>query len=117
MKYITITSFCFLLLSITSCKSNKKTTEAEPVHQAEMTKRSGQQSREKPNQRSGQPPSIDEMFKMDINTDGLLAKTEVKGRLLRDFDIIDTDRDGFISRKELENAPKPERGQRPPRNQ
>lgn len=62
------------------------------------------------------PPSIDKLFKqMDINKDGQLAKAEVKGSLANDFDKVDTNNDGFISREELEKAPKPPRGQRPPR--
>lgn len=63
------------------------------------------------------PPSVDEIFKMDTNQDGQLSKSEVKGPLLNDFDKIDTDGNGFISRTELENAPKPQQGQRPPRRQ
>jgi len=53
---------------------------------------------------------------MDSNNDGKLAKSELKGRILEHFDEINTDGDGFITRTEFENAPKPERGQgRPPR--
>lgn len=59
-------------------------------------------------QRGNRPPSPDQLFQMmDANKDGLLAKSEVKGPLSRDFDKVDTDNDGFISKKELETAPKP----------
>ena len=64
----------------------------------------------------GQRPSIDDIFKMDTNNDGLLSKKEVNGPLEREFDNIDTNGDGYISKEELTNAPKPERGQRPSRN-
>jgi Ca2+-binding EF-hand superfamily protein len=47
---------------------------------------------------------------MDANGDGKLSKKEVKGPLQRDFAKVDTNEDGFITEKELENAPKPERG-------
>ena len=56
-----------------------------------------------------QPPSVEEIFKMDTNGDSLLSRSEIKGPLLNDFDKVDTNRDGFISREELKNAPKPGR--------
>ena len=59
------------------------------------------------------PPTFKELIKeMDANEDGKLAKDEVKGPLKDKFDTIDTDEDGFISEKEFENAPKPERKKR-----
>lgn len=61
------------------------------------------------------PPSVEEIFKMDANKDGLLSKSEVNGPLQNNFARIDRDGDGFITRKELENAPKPPRGQAPPK--
>lgn len=68
-------------------------------------------------QRRGGVPSIEEVFKMDTNGDGKLSKSEVKGRLLTDFDKFDTNGDGFITREEFQNAPKPNGGgPRPPRN-
>jgi len=54
------------------------------------------------------PPSAKEILKqMDDNKDGKLSEAEVKGPLKEDFNKIDTDEDGFISKKELEKAPKP----------
>lgn len=47
---------------------------------------------------------------MDANNDGLLSKSEVKGPIANDFDAIDTNGDGYISKEEFEAAPKPERG-------
>jgi len=58
------------------------------------------------------PPSVDEIFKMDVDSDGFLSKSEVKGRLLEDFEKFDTDGNGLISRAEFENAPRPERKRR-----
>lgn len=55
------------------------------------------------------PPSFDKLLsKMDANEDGKLETSEVKGPLKQDFSKIDTDGDGFISKYELENAPKPQ---------
>ena len=52
------------------------------------------------------PPSIDEIFEMDANGDGKLAKSEIKGKLAKNFDKIDTDGDGFITRAELKKGQK-----------
>jgi len=67
------------------------------------------------NRKSQKQPSVDEIFKMDQDGDNRLSKTEVKGRLLKSFSKVDTNNDGFLSREEVKNAPKPSRGQRPPR--
>ena len=83
-----------------SCKSNQN--DATTQNQ----RRGGQQG----------PPSIDQLFEMDQNGDGFLAKDELKGRILNDFDKIDINGDGLLSREEMENAPKPQRGQRPQRS-
>ncbi|CDF78882.1 hypothetical protein BN863_11700 [Formosa agariphila KMM 3901] len=65
----------------------------------------------------GGPPSFEKLLaEMDSNGDGKLSKSEVKGPLETDFYKLDTDKDGFISKTELEHAPKPERGQRPPKS-
>jgi len=65
--------------------------------------------------RRGGPPSIEETMKMDADGDGMLSLSEVKGPLKNDFDKIDSNKDGYLTKEELENAPKPERGQGPPR--
>ncbi|SKB73260.1 CREC-EF hand family protein [Maribacter arcticus] len=55
-----------------------------------------------------EPPTFTELLKqMDKNEDGQLSKNEVKGPLKNDFDKIDADEDGFITKEELEKAPKP----------
>ena len=71
----------------------------------------GQQG-QMPNER----PSIDQLFQdMDIDQNGQLSRSEVRGPLQRDFDRIDTDNNEFLSRFELENAPAPQ-GQGPAMN-
>ncbi|MCH3884880.1 EF-hand domain-containing protein [Tenacibaculum aquimarinum] len=88
--------------TLTSCKS---TTETE-----NNTSKRQQQDR----QRGGERLSTDQIFaQMDTNKDGKLSKTEVKGPLAKGFSDIDKNEDGYISKEELENAPKPERRQRP----
>lgn len=101
MKNILV--FSFLIILATGCSSQKAMSSDEKNQQHDGRKK---------------PPSIDDVFKMDSNNDGLLSKDEVEGPLQRDFDNIDSNSDGFITREELEKAPKPERGprgQRPPR--
>lgn len=75
--------------------------------------------------RNGQGPDITRLLaEMDSNADGKLSKSEAKGPFLNNFGKIDTNKDGFLSREELANAPKPEErsggrpgggGQRSPR--
>jgi Ca2+-binding EF-hand superfamily protein len=62
-------------------------------------------------QRKGQqPPTAAQLIKeMDANKDGKLAEDELKGPIKEDFTRIDTDKDGFLSLKELQEAPKPDR--------
>jgi Ca2+-binding EF-hand superfamily protein len=68
-----------------------------------------------PQGKEGQkPPTIEELFKqMDKNKDSKLSKKEVNGPLKDDFDKIDLDKDGFITKEEMKKAPKPEGKPRP----
>ncbi|MGH1384218.1 YHYH protein [Kordia sp.] len=61
----------------------------------------GRNNRERPN-------VAQIMEHMDKNGDGKLSKKEVKGPLQRDFSKVDANDDGFITKDELENAPKPQ---------
>lgn len=71
---------------------------------------------QRPSGRKGGAPNFSQLLaEMDTNKDGKLSKSEVQGPLQRDFATIDSNDDGFITKVELENAPKPERGQRLPR--
>ena len=67
-------------------------------------------------QNDRQPPkrlTVNEAFKlMDSNEDDLLTKEETKGPLNSDFEKLDTNKDGYISRKELADAPQPNRKRR-----
>ncbi len=102
----------FALMALTTaCSSQKKTT---PTSEESATTTRAERPDRQRNQQG--PPSMEKVFEMDTNKDGKLSKAEVKGPLLNDFSKIDTNADGFISKEELEKAPKPQRGQRPPRN-
>ncbi|WP_234971636.1 CREC-EF hand family protein [Mesonia phycicola] len=60
-----------------------------------------------------EPPTFAKLIEeMDANEDGKLSEDEVKGPLKENFSTIDTDEDGFITEKEFEDAPKPERKER-----
>ena len=45
---------------------------------------------------------------MDANKEGKLSTTEIKAPLNEDFAKVDTNKDGFITKEELNKAPKPE---------
>lgn len=96
--------FSLLVLGIAmfiSCKSNGQSNSNERPSRDEQ---GGQ------GDRKGSRPSIDEIFEMmDADKNSLLEESELKGPLKNDFATIDTDEDGFITKEELEAAPKPER--------
>ena len=109
MRNILIAIFVLSLsFSCGTQKSTANTTQEEPQ----------QRSQERGPERGqrGQRPSVEEVFKMDKNGDGKLGKDEVQGRLLQAFDRFDANKDGFITKAEFENAPRPDRRQGPPRN-
>ncbi|MEL7270890.1 MAG: EF-hand domain-containing protein [Bacteroidota bacterium] len=66
------------------------------------------------NRRPDGPPSIEQLMEdLDADGDERLSKKEVKGPLKRDFAKLDLDEDGYLTKEELEKAPKPKRrGQR-----
>jgi hypothetical protein len=64
---------------------------------------------------NGRPSTSDILAQLDINKDGKISKDEAKGPLLQDFTVIDKNKDGFITKKELENGAKGGNKQRPPR--
>ncbi len=67
------------------------------------------------NRDEGQAPNVTDLLtQMDTNKDEKLSKPEAKGPLLNDFSKIDKNNDGFLTKEELESAPRPERGA--PRN-
>lgn len=118
MKYLVIT-LVGISLAI-SCKTNKTETydAAESNVQTRAAERGGSATSGDRSERRGRrvPPSIDEVFKMDVDGDGRLAQSEVADSpMSRNFSKIDTNGDGFITREEFNNAPKPEKGQHPRR--
>jgi Ca2+-binding EF-hand superfamily protein len=61
-------------------------------------------------ERPHKPPTFSELLKdLDKNEDGKLSAAEIKGPLKDDFEKIDTNEDGFITKEELDKAPKPKR--------
>lgn len=55
-------------------------------------------------------PDTDKVFKdLDTNEDNKISLMEAKGPLKKDFNKIDSNEDGFITKEELEKAPKPKR--------
>lgn len=53
-------------------------------------------------------PSVKEIFKMmDKNNDEKISTSEAEGPIKHDFSIIDTNKDGFITKVELKKGPKP----------
>lgn len=95
--------FSILVLGIAmfiSCKSNGQSNSNERPSRNEQ----GGQGDKK-----GPPPNADEIFEMmDADENGLLEESEIKGPLKNDFLKIDTNEDGYISKEELEESPKPE---------
>lgn len=60
-----------------------------------------------PEGRGGEPPSPEQIMQhMDSDGDGSISKNEARGPLARDFDRLDTDRDGVITSEELKAAPR-----------
>ena len=57
------------------------------------------------NKQGKERPNVEQLIiEMDDNKDGVLSKLEVKGPLLTDFDKIDLDKNGFLSKEELQKA-------------
>ena len=72
------------------------------------------QAQDHPKKGPKKPPTFEELQKkMDTNKDGKLAKSEVKGPLLKDFDKIDLNKDGYLTKEELNKAPKRKGGRIP----
>ncbi|WP_199269609.1 hypothetical protein [Formosa sp. L2A11] len=114
-KIILLGTFVCLMMACQS-KKNKK-SESQEANKTEHSMPDKGHSEGHKDRRPDGPPTFDKLIsEMDANKDGKLEQSEVKGPLVNVFSKIDTDGDGFISKSELENAPKPEGegGQRPP---
>lgn len=106
MKNVII-AVIFMALAF-SCNTQKTATNTTETTASSATQKRSQQ---------GGPPSYSKLLtEMDANKDGKLSESEVQGPLQNEFAKIDSNSDGFISETEFENAPKPQRGQRPSRN-
>lgn len=99
-------SFKFLLLIsllpvLHSCKSQAtdNSQQDRPVNDRSTAGRSG----------GGRPTADEIIVMMDVNKDNLIELNEAEGPIKNDFETIDADDDGFITKEELENAPKPDR--------
>jgi len=111
MRSIVTISIVVLMIACKSehkkdIKTHKKSSDKEKVDGHGKKHGHGEHGHKK-------PPTFSQLLAhMDENKDGQLAKAEVKGPLSNDFDAVDTDKDGLISKVEFDKAPKPDRGQR-----
>ncbi len=114
MKKLLIAAFAILVAM--SCGTQKQVSApaAPEAPQSVQPRGNGERGGQRPPGQRGQRPSVDEVFKQDTNGDGKLSRDEVQGRMQRAFDRFDVNKDGFITREEFENAPRPERRQGPP---
>ncbi|MDO6596708.1 YHYH protein [Oceanihabitans sp. 2_MG-2023] len=91
LKFVILLLFSILLVN---CKQNTTKSVEEIAPQKE----------------ENQGPTTKNLLdEMDADKDGKLSNSEVKGPLLNDFSKIDKNNDRFLSKEELENAPRPER--------
>ena len=105
MKKLLMIAYTLLLFA--GCSSKKDAVAETRTNDRERSERDKNRER----------PSIDEIFKMDTNNDGMLSKAELEDSpMVRNFERMDANSDGFITRTEFENAPRPQRGQRKRRN-
>jgi len=75
-------------------------------------KRPQRQGNNKPDERRGPPKPEELMQKFDTNNDGKISKEEAPKRMLRDWDRLDKNKDGFIEEHEIKP---PKRQGEPPR--
>lgn len=112
-KFLVCVSVVIFSIGCKSQKAEEQVYSSDPV---EQRNRPSNGEKGQKGERPDGPPSADALIKkMDANGDGVLSQSEVKGKLAEDFSSIDTDNDGVLSKLEIENAPRPERGQKSPR--
>ncbi len=90
----------------------KNTTLIIAVSLITMNTILGQEMERQNNRHDGPPPVEKIMRDLDTNNDGKIALSEVKGPLKNDFENIDVNEDGFLSKKELKQAPRPKRNKK-----
>ena len=102
----------FVVLTFGACKSTKDAVEENATQSTEVSTREATPRGEGQRGPRGQR-DIGQMFaRMDANSDGKISKDEMRGPMAERFEIIDLDKNGFVSKEELEKAPRPERGGR-----
>lgn len=99
IKLIAVVGIALIMLGASSCRSNNKSHK----------NRTSQNQQRRMGQRKT-PAQI--IANMDRNNDGKLSADEVRGRLKNDFAKVDTNGDGFLTKAEIANAPRPNRNQR-----
>ena len=110
-NFLKVALFSIFLLGI-SCKTTSDTNNENRPERMERREGQGERPQNRDGQRGERPSASKLIAEMDVNSDGKLSKSEVKGPLLNDFSKVDVNQDGFITLEELQNAPKPEGGQR-----
>ncbi len=99
IKLIAVVGIALIMLGANSCRSNNKSRKNWTSQNQQ--RRMGQRKT---------PAQI--IANMDRNNDGKLSADEVRGRLKNDFAKVDTNGDGFLTKAEIANAPRPNRNQR-----
>lgn len=107
MRNFKLLSYVVVFTIAVSCKSQQQKADENVDSTPERTETRTQQGEENQQEERGVLPSADILIRsMDVDGDGKLSRTEYRGRLAERFDDLDTDSDGFITKTELENAPK-----------
>jgi Ca2+-binding EF-hand superfamily protein len=90
---------------LTSCANTQRDSQQSSSQKSETRNKQGKEK----------PDASELIKKMDSKGDGKLSENEVKGPLADDFSKVDANRDGYITKEELEKAPRPSRQGRPRR--
>lgn len=104
-----------LFAVVFACKSQQipQSTDSTPQvseRTAETDRRPPRDGQRGPRGGGDRASRLNELFKMDTNNDGKLSEAEVSGhRIAQRFSIFDADKDGYITREEFQNAPRPQR--------
>jgi hypothetical protein len=87
-------------------KKNDTQTEQDSIGQTQHVQIPGEEDPDELGPRDASPigkeqiPTIEELFaNMDLNDDGKLSESEVKGPLKDEFTAVDTNNDSFLSKK------------------
>lgn len=104
VSFIKIICSIFVIGFMFSCKN-----KPEKLDRPERNKAPEREDDDSLMEEERRPPSTAAIFKiMDANEDNKLSLEEAHGPLKNNFSEIDTDKDGFLTKEEVEKAPKPE---------